>query len=169
MPEINDRDIDLTNDNEELELEEDQQTDDQSVDDKSNDDDSSDSDDEESKEDLKAQLGRLKRELKKAQRTKQKKTSSSDLSPDEVRLYARHDDDAVEKIRRIAKVEGMSLTEAEQSDYFSIYQKKREQEETARKASLGSSKGGRSKSKKVSDASLSEEDHKALARKRFGN
>lgn len=171
MPETNDRDIDLTNDNEDLELENDQETDDnQSDDDSTGDDDSSDSMEGKSElEQLRAELGRTKRDLKKAQRNKSKKSSSSSLSADEVRLLARHDDDAMEQIRKIAKIEDVSLTEAEKTDYFDIWKDKRERVRLAEQASLDATKGGQSKSKNFKTPGLDREDHKQLWARQTGN
>lgn len=92
------------------------------------------------------------------------------LSRDEAKLYAKGLDDAqVDKIKQIAKIENISLSEAATSDFFSIWDEKRKAEERAEKAQLSASKGSKAVVKKdVNTPGLSRDEHMALWKEKHG-
>jgi|GEM_PF-3338219 len=87
------------------------------------------------------------------------------LSRDEAILFAKGlTEEEVEKASKIAQIEGMTLTEATQSDFFTAWRDSNEKKVKSEKASLGTSKGSpQFKEKKDLDSTgLSRDEHKAL-------
>lgn len=119
-------------------------------------------------EKLEAQLKELKQaqEAKDTSKDKPKEQSKGDtLSAEEIRMIAKHDDEGLDKLRKIAAVEGVSLSEAEKSDLFQAWKEKREQELRQEKAQLRASKGaGGSSSKPLTfeEAGKDPEAHKKM-------
>lgn len=113
---------------------------------------------------------RLKREEKRSdgettEKPKAKKEEKPEaLSRDEAKLYARGlEDEEVEKIKKIAFIEEITLDEAYKSDLFTTWKRNKEKEIELQKAALGASKGSKAVVKKSIDApGLSDEEHKKL-------
>jgi len=96
------------------------------------------------------------------------KSDSNYLTRDEAVLIAKGYDDAlIGQLKKIAKANNVSLSEAEKDDLFVAYKEKIDKEQRAEKARLASSKGSGSQSHKgVSD--MSSEEHKDFWKKKMG-
>jgi hypothetical protein len=114
---------------------------------------------------LKAELEKLRG----GEQNQEPAKDTSNLSTEDVKLYARYDDEAVDKIKKIATVEGISYSEAIKSDLFTAYEEVKKQEAKRQKASLGASRGSSSKSTvNINTPGIGKEDHKALWKKKMG-
>lgn len=70
------------------------------------------------------------------------KTGSSDINKDELYLVAKgYDDEALNKLKVIARGEGISMREAVSHDLFKVYQEKQQAEARKAKANLRASNG----------------------------
>lgn len=112
---------------------------------------------------------RLKRDKKSDDETTEqpkakKEVKSETLSRDEAKLYARGlEDEEVEKVKKIAAIEDISLDEAYKSDHFASWKRAKEKEIEIQKAALGASRGSKSVVKKSFDTpGLTDEEHKKL-------
>jgi hypothetical protein len=76
------------------------------------------------------------------------------------------DKDAIDLLKKLAKVNGTSLLAAEHDPVFTTWKSNREQAEKAEKARLGASRGSGSAKvgKSMSTPNLSDDDHKAMWR-----
>lgn len=62
------------------------------------------------------------------------------LTAEEIRLIAKYDDDGLEKLRKIAAVEGVSLKEAANTDLFQSWQQSQEEKKRNEQAQLRASR-----------------------------
>lgn len=124
-----------------------------------------------------AEARRLKAELKQKQEEKQSiksdpqpKDTSVEIDEKILRSTKGYDDDAIEKLKSIAKLNKTSLFAAEQDDYFVYYQQKAAEEKRKAEAGLGASKGaGHKKSEPdIKTPGLTREQHEELFRKKMG-
>jgi len=124
-------------------------------------------------ETLEAKEARLKRQLKVTRKQlgiveepvkKEKSNSQDTLSREEAKLYAKGlTDDQVDKVAQIAKIEGITLDEAVNSDYYTVWTAKQEKEVKQEKSQLRASRGGKVVVKKTLDTpGLTDAEHKAL-------
>lgn len=74
------------------------------------------------------------------------------------------DDEAIAKLKKLAKLNDTSLIEAQNDDIFISWKEKREAEEKAEKAKLGASRGSGSvkKTKDLNSPDVSDAEHKEL-------
>lgn len=111
------------------------------------------------------EMRKLRKELKKTE-TKEKDTAPQSLTREEAKLYARGlEDDEVDRVIRIAKLDGISLTEAYNSDDFKSYKEKKERQAKREAAQLGAGKGASSNAgqkKSLNTPGLTAEEHKKL-------
>ena len=139
-------------------------------------------------DDLAAELAKAKAEAAKFRRLLSKKdkekseapkktdTAPSQLTKDEGKLYAKVyssdlpdelADDAVERVRKIATLDGISYDEAYRSEDFQVWKERRVREAKQERAQLRTTRGGKAEIKKTfGTEGLSDEDHKALWRER---
>lgn len=76
---------------------------------------------------------------------------------------------AIERVKKIAAIEGITLTQAYASEDFGIWKSREVQKYKTDLAQLGASNGGQStQTKDLNTPGLSEEEHKALFNKRNG-
>jgi len=113
----------------------------------------------------------LSKKQKEAPQKKEGKStlpSTDTLSRDEAKLYARGlDDEQVDKVAHIAKLEGLTIDEAYKSDYYTIWNDKREKDAKQEKSQLPASRGGKPTVKKGLDTEgLTEAEHKALMKEK---
>lgn len=112
------------------------------------------------------EMRKLRKELKKTEQNEEKDTAPESLSREEAKLYARGlEDDEVDRVIRIAKLDDISLTEAYESEEFKLFKEKKEREAKRREAQLGAGKGASSQGRNKKDFStpgLSAEEHKKL-------
>ena len=115
------------------------------------------------------------KELKEALKDKEDKPSDkkddnkpilqTGLSRDEAILFAKGlTEEEVDKASKIAQIEGISLTEATQSEFFEAWKESNEKKAKSEKAQLGTSKGSpKVKEKKDFNSSdVSRDEHKAM-------
>lgn len=97
-------------------------------------------------------------------------TQNETLPPEVLKLYAKGlDDDQVEYVQKVAVLEGKSLKEASESDLYTTWNEKRAQRLKDEKAQLRASNGSRVAVKKdFKSGSLSEDEHKALYKEKYG-
>lgn len=123
-----------------------------------------------------AKLKELKNSLstdteEKEEKEDRKEVVQTGLSREEAILFAKGlSEEEVAKADKIAKVEGISLTEAIGNDMFVAWQKSNEDKIRSEKAQLGTSNGSpKVQAKKdFNTPGLSADDHKALFRKSIG-
>jgi len=131
---------------------------------------------------LEAQLGRNKRQNTKLMKAlasedevEEVKEETPNLSKESLSLEdiavlnkVDSDVDAYHKLQQIAKLEGLSKTEALDSDIYLAWKSAQATAKKQQAASLGASKGSGSQKtgKTLAAAGLSKEDHKALIAKR---
>lgn len=122
---------------------------------------------------LKIQKAKLKE--KKAEPVKKEVKNSNEasdqLSKDEAILYAKgRSEEEVEKVMKIADIEGISPLAANDSEYFKLWKERQDAKKEAQDTQLGASKGSvKTKPKKdVSSPGLSSEDHEALFKQKMG-
>lgn len=99
------------------------------------------------------------------------KEPTNAATKEEAYLYAKGlDFDEVEYAHKIASLEEIPLTTVLENDLFKGWKDKREKEKKSELAQLGSSRGsGKTGPKKdLNTPGLSDEDHKALYKKRYG-
>lgn len=92
------------------------------------------------------------------------------LTRDEAIVIARgHSIEELERAKKIAAVEGIGLVEALDTDLFKDWKAKQDKEAKERAAQLPASRGARpSVKKKLGDKGLSDEEHEALFRDKYG-
>ncbi len=98
-------------------------------------------------------------------------STNTGLSREEAILFAKGlSEQEVDQASKIAKIEGISLTEALNDDMFVAWKEAQERKAKSAKAQLGASNGSpQSPEKKSFDSKgLEREDHKALFDKRLG-
>lgn len=125
---------------------------------------------------LKKRNAILQRKLKKAtkpnEEPKKETQTAESLSREEAKLYAKGlEDDEVDRVIKIAKLDGVSLTEAYQSEDFKLYKEKKDREAKRAAAQLGAARGGSAnagQSKDFNTPGLTEDDHKKLWKKSVG-
>ena len=78
--------------------------------------------------------------------------------------------DELERVKKIAQLDGVTLSEAMKSEDFTIWKQAREAESKREAASMEASRGSgnRGKKKTLQTPGLSKEEHKALFRQRMG-
>lgn len=122
--------------------------------------------------DLKAKLGEVTQKPEGAQNTNSLiNNSPQGLSREEAILFAKGlTPEEVDQAEKIAKLEGVSLTEAINNDLFTLWKEKKDAEDKAKKAQLGASNGSPTSRKKkdISSSGLSKDEHKALWREKMG-
>lgn len=120
---------------------------------------------------LRAQLSDDSNEESEEQ-TSKKQDLPETPSAEELRLIAQkgYDDDELDKLRKIAQVEEVSLSEAANSDIFSSWKQSRDDQKKNEAAQMGGSQGSgrQTQEKSVSDPNLSEEEHKRLWQQQMG-
>lgn len=95
----------------------------------------------------------------------------SELSKDELIAFAQgHSEEEVEMLKKISKVEGVSLKDAKESVMFKAFKDAKEKEEKAQKAQLSASNGsaGKSQKKGLNSPGLTRDEHKELFNKSIG-
>jgi hypothetical protein len=98
-----------------------------------------------------------------------KAKSSDSLTREEAILYAKgYDDETVERLKKIATVEDVSILEAEQSDLFTAWKEKREVDTRNQSAQLGASNGSAPHVEESFKPGMAKGDHKALWAKASG-
>lgn len=120
---------------------------------------------EKEKKELEAELALLKKETKPAQEAKPVETG---LSEDDILVISRvQDKESIDMIRKVAKLEGITLTEAEQNPLYRSWANQRAEEKRQEQSQMGASKGSgsRKQTKDLSTPRLSEEEHKELWKK----
>ena len=112
------------------------------------------------------QLDKLKQALNNEEEVKEEeKPQPTGLSRDEAILFAKGlSEEEVEKASKIAEFEGINLTEAVDSDIFTIWKEKKDKEAKSEKAQLGASNGSPKveKQKDFTSKELTPEEHKEL-------
>lgn len=100
---------------------------------------------------------------------KEEKPTSETLTRAEAILVAKGlDESGLEKVNRIAKLDGISIQEAYESEDFTIWQEKQTREKERKATQLGASGGKKGQSvKTLQSEGLSEEDHKKLFNQRL--
>lgn len=101
----------------------------------------------------------------------EKPASSASITEDDILIVSKlQDKDKIAKLRKIAAVEELSLSEAMNSDLFKAWEKNYDAERKAEQASLGASKGSgtATKQKDFNTPGLQKEDHKAMWKKSQG-
>lgn len=95
---------------------------------------------------------------------------SSPLTKDEAILYAKGlEDDEVEKAKKIAQIEGISVREAEQSELYVSWKEKKDRDAKLKKSALAASKGSKSQTKVTLDTpGLTKDQHKELWKSKNG-
>lgn len=114
---------------------------------------------------LKAEATILKQKAKAKEKEETPKEQSSSLTREEAILFAKGlSDEEVEKAKKVAALEDISLTEAVNNDIFVSWKKAQEARRKAEEASLGASKGSaRTKPQKdFKTSGLTEEEHRQL-------
>lgn len=122
------------------------------------------------------ELKRLKQERLDAvsSKTEQKvapKPESNTLTEDDILVITTiQDKDLINTAREIAKLKGLSLSEAVNSTMFKLAKAEREEEIRQEKVQMEASKGSGSRGKKkdFSTSGLTPEEHKALWKQRIG-
>ena len=96
--------------------------------------------------------------------------AAGSLSREEAILFAKGFTEAeVEKMKKVAAVEGIKLTDVPANDIFTAWKAKQDAEARDREAQLGASRGGRSKVHKTFETKgLSDEEHRALFQEKIG-
>lgn len=91
------------------------------------------------------------------------KTGSSDINKDELYLVAKgYDDEALNKLKVIARGEGISMREAVSHDLFKVYEEKQQAEARKAKANLRASNGsGYNSPEPIVKPDMSADQHKA--------
>ncbi len=89
-------------------------------------------------------------------------SEQSTLTPEEIRLYARFDDTEVKAIQDIAKLKGITIKEAEESQMFRIFKEDAAEEKKNADAKLPKSGKSSTKQEKTFDSELTREEHKKL-------
>lgn len=138
---------------------------------------------------LKAQVADLTGKLKRATKPKAQapqQTAETPITPSQeapqtdtklgvlyTRLAAQFDNDedldnAVEKAQQIARMEGVSPSEAIKSDYFKLYSEKVEKQRKAEAAQMRSTRGSVQQAKKSFKQRLDDADHEALWKEKMG-
>lgn len=114
------------------------------------------------------ELKRIKKELTTDQpKTEAKNGDLTDMR-EEIKLYAQGlSDEDVEMVKKIAKIENISLTEAKNSATYNIYQEKLERQKKEELSNLGASKSSNTKKEK-SVSEMTREEHQAFIKKSFG-
>ena len=118
-----------------------------------------------------AKLKVLKDSLGDKEEEKEEKTEQAGLSREEAILFAQGlSEEEVNHASKIAQVEGTSLSEAVQGDFFKGWKKSNEEKVKSEKAQLGTSKGSPKvvEKKDFDSPKTSREDHKALFDKKMG-
>lgn len=126
---------------------------------------------EKERSELEAKLKAASESLTEEKKEEAPEESQTQLSREEAILYAKgHDQEVVDKLNKIAQVEGVGLLEAEESDIFKTWDQNRKAQAESESAELGTSKGSPRKGKKadLSTPGLSKDDHEALWKKQFG-
>lgn len=79
-------------------------------------------------------------------------------------------EDEINYLKKLAKVNGTSIIDAQNDELFTAFKAKKEAEEKSEKAKLGASRGSGSvkKEKEINSPNLSEADHKELWKARQG-
>jgi len=104
------------------------------------------------------------------QQQEQQSATPAALSRDEAKLIAKgFSDDEIEHAKKVAALQGVTLSEAVNDDLFKGWKDRKDKELKQREAQLGTARGGRSSSKKtLATKGLSAEDHRELTREKFG-
>lgn len=121
---------------------------------------------EKAEQQLKEYKAKLKAESKdeKAEFKKDEGKQQDSLSTEEIRIIAKYDDDGLDKLKKIAQVEGISLTEAVSSDLFEAWTQKQEEKKRQEQAQLRASRGSGSSTKPMTfkEAGKDPEAHKKM-------
>lgn len=114
------------------------------------------------------ELKRIKKELTTDQPKTEAKTGDLTDMREEIKLYAQGlSDEDVEMVKKIAKIENISLTEAKNSATYNIYKEKLERQKKEELSNLGASKSSNTKKEK-SVSEMTREEHQAFIKKSFG-
>lgn len=117
------------------------------------------------------------RKSRKVQTSKQEKPQtiskpeSNSLTEDDILVITTlQDRELIERARKIARLEGISLTEAVNSPMFNYAKQAYEEEQRKEKASMEASRGSgtRGQKKTLQTSGLTKEEHKALFNQRLG-
>lgn len=101
----------------------------------------------------------------------QVKTESHSLSEDDILVITTlQDKELIERARKIARLEGITLAQAVENPMFAYAKQAYEEEQKKEKASMEASRGSGSRGQKktLATTGLSKEEHKELWRKRQG-
>lgn len=117
---------------------------------------------------LRKTIGSLKRELKKTKKTSETETKvakpSGTVTLEEVALVNTIGMDGLAKAKRLAEIDGVSITDATKSEEFELWQKAEKERARRAESELRASGGGNGAKRKasLSDTGLSKDDHKKL-------
>lgn len=112
--------------------------------------------------------------LKTTQKTEAKPIIQNALSEEEVEIKilkaAGRSEDEITYLKKLARVNEVSLLDAQSDDLFLGFQKKREDEVKAQKAKLGASRGSGSvkKERTINSSGLTDAEHKELWKSQNG-
>lgn len=118
-----------------------------------------------------AELKALKAKLTSEKPAQEKKPVETGLTEDDIFVISKvQDKESIEMIRKVSKLEGISLLEAMENSLYKTWAKQREEEKRQEESQMGASKGSGSKrqQKTFSTPGLSPEDHRELWRKSVG-